>query len=180
MAYSIEKPTFALRNDFSMNKKHTVYLLSGSNIGDKASFLWFAVYQISKRIGTIINVSSIYETEPWGVDNQAPYYNQAIHLETTLPPQKLLSELKNIEKDAGRLPNTHMQPRVLDIDILLIDDLIIQSKNLKVPHSQLINRNFAIIPLAELAPNIIHPTLHLTIQELTQKTGDSLDVKKAY
>jgi len=163
-----------------MNKKRVVYLLSGSNIGDKASFLWFAVYQISKRVGTIINVSAIYETEPWGVDNQAPYYNQAIHLETTLQPEKLLSELKSIEKDAGRLPNTHMQPRVLDIDILLIDDLVIQSEHLKVPHSQLINRNFAIIPLAELAPNVIHPTLNLTIQQLTQKTGDSLEVKKAY
>ena len=166
--------------DISMDKKHVVYLLSGSNIGDKASFLWFAIYQISKRIGTIINVSAIYETEPWGVDNQAAYYNQAIHLETTFPPEKLLSELKSIEKDAGRLPNTHMQPRVLDIDILLIDSLIIQSDQLKVPHSQLAKRNFAIIPLAELAPNVIHPTLHLTIQALTQKTGDNLKVDKAY
>lgn len=163
-----------------MNKKHVVYLLSGSNVGDKASFLWFAVYQISKRIGTVIKVSDIYETEPWGVDNQANYYNQAIQLETTLTPQDLLIALKNIEKDAGRLPNTHMQPRVLDIDILLIDDLIIQSPHLKVPHSQLTNRNFAIIPLAELAQNVVHPTLHLTIQELTQKTGDHLKVTKAY
>ena len=163
-----------------MNKKHVVYLLSGSNIGDKASFLWFAIYQISKRIGTIINVSAIYETEPWGVEHQAPYFNQAIHLETTLPPKELLVALKSIEKDAGRLPDTHMQPRVLDIDILLIDDLIIQSNKLKVPHSQLVNRNFAIIPLAELAPNIVHPVLKQTIQALTQKTNDPLKVKKAY
>lgn len=163
-----------------MNKKHVVYLLSGSNIGDKASFLWFAVYQISKRIGTIINVSTIYETEPWGVKNQDTYYNQAIQLETTLSPNELLTQLKNIEKDAGRLPDTHMQPRVLDIDILLIDNLVIQSDNLKVPHSQLINRNFAIIPLAELAPNVIHPILNQSIQELTQNTGDQLKVDKAY
>jgi len=163
-----------------MNKKHVVYLLSGSNIGDKASFLWFAVYQISKRIGTVINVSTIYETEPWGVKNQDTYYNQAIQLETTLSPNELLTQLKNIEKDAGRLPDTHMQPRVLDIDILLIDNLVIQSDNLKVPHAQLINRNFAIIPLAELAPNVIHPILNQSIQELTQNTGDQLKVDKAY
>ena len=163
-----------------MNKKHVVYLLSGSNIGDKASFLWFAVYQISKRIGTVINVSSIYETEPWGVKNQDTYYNQAIQLETTLSPNELLTQLKNIEKDAGRLPDTHMQPRVLDIDILLIDNLVIQSDNLKVPHAQLINRNFAIIPLAELAPDVIHPILNRSIQELTQNTGDQLKVDKAY
>lgn len=163
-----------------MNKKHTVFLLTGSNIGDKASFLWFAVYQISKNVGTILNTSAIYETEPWGVKNQPVYFNQAIQLETLLSPTELLLALKNIEKDAGRLPDTHMQPRVLDIDILLIDDLVIHKDHLKIPHPQLINRNFAIIPLRELAPDRIHPTLNKTITQLAQKTGDSLKVEKAY
>ncbi|HHB80010.1 MAG TPA: 2-amino-4-hydroxy-6-hydroxymethyldihydropteridine diphosphokinase [Saprospiraceae bacterium] len=163
-----------------MNKKHVVYLLSGSNIGDRASFLWFAIYRISQHIGTITRVSAIYETEPWGVKNQPPYFNQAIQIKTHLSPSELLIALKNIEKDAGRLPDTHMQPRVLDIDILLYDDLQLQSDHLKIPHPQLINRNFAIFPLAEIAPDLVHPSLQETISLLAQKTGDSLTVKKAY
>ncbi len=159
-----------------MKDYHTVYLLSGSNIGDKATYLWYAVYQISKRVGFITKVSSMYETEPWGVKNQDDYYNQAIQLQTTLTPDQLLIQLKSIEKDAGRRPGSHMQPRVLDIDILLFDDLLLDKAHLKIPHPQLINRNFAIIPLAEIAPNLIHPSLQLPIHQLAQKTNDTLKV----
>ncbi len=161
-----------------MKKKYQAYLLTGSNIGDKAVNLQFAIDSLAGKVGNITNCSAVYATEPWGVENQPTYYNQAIGIQTNLSPTQLLRKLKQIEKEAGRLPNSHMQPRVLDIDILLIDDLIIQTKQLKVPHHQLENRNFAIIPLAEIAPNLIYPKTGETILELAQNTGDTLAVEK--
>lgn len=161
-----------------MKKKHLAYLLTGSNIGDKAFNLQYAIDQLNIRVGSVLNFSAVYATEPWGVTNQPTYYNQAIELRTNLSPTELLRKLKDIEQAAGRLPNSHMQPRVLDIDILLIDDLVIQSKLLKIPHHQLENRNFAILPLAEIAPNYVHPKLSKTILELAQSTTDTLAVEK--
>lgn len=161
-----------------MNNTHTAYLLTGTNIGNRRANLDFAIKQLNQLAGQVTLQSTIYETEPWGVQNQPAYFNQALAIQTSFSPKDLLIQLKEIESLAGRAPNSHMQPRVLDIDILLFDELIISSRVLRVPHPQLINRNFAIVPLAEIAPDYIHPVLQVPINKLRQLSKDTLHVEK--
>ena len=133
---------------------------------------------IEENCGDIIAISSVYETAAWGVTDQPPFLNQAVVLDTALSPSALMTGLLEIENKMGRLRHLKMGPRTIDIDILLMDDLAIRSDHLSIPHPSLHLRKFALVPLAEVAANIVHPEKNKTISELLTDCPDSLPVNK--
>jgi 2-amino-4-hydroxy-6-hydroxymethyldihydropteridine diphosphokinase len=157
---------------------NTAYLLIGGNLGNKSAYLEQAIQLIKQTCGNIVHYSAIYETEAWGLTGQPSFYNQALALQTTLSPETLMQQLLEIEAQMGRKRITKMGPRIIDLDILLIDDLIISSGLLTLPHPALPFRKFALLPLAEIAPSIIHPVLHKTAGQLLEECADDLDVQK--
>lgn len=157
---------------------HIAYLLTGSNLGERANFISQANTDIEQRCGKIIRHSAIYETAPWGLLSQPAFLNQAIAIETTLSPQSLMKRLLSIETEMGRTRTIQFGPRTIDIDILLIDSLIIDTPSLQIPHPALPNRRFALIPLLEIAPTLIHPILNKSIETLLTLCPDESDVQK--
>ena len=157
---------------------HTAYLLLGSNLGYRHSYLEQAKELIGKHCGTIIQQSSVYETAAWGVADQPSFYNQVIVLQTTLLPETLMQQLLDIEESMGRKRTIKYGPRTIDIDIQLIDNLTNNSTLLTLPHPYLPERRFALLPLSEVAPQLVHPVLHKTITELLSDCTDRLEVKK--
>ena len=149
---------------------HTVYLSVGSNLGDRVSFIQFALDRLSEnaRIRNL-KVSSLLETEPYGYVNQAPFVNGAIRLQTLYQPEELLELLHRIEAEAGRERKIHWGPRTLDLDIIFYDDLILEETDLIVPHVDMANRMFVLAPLAELCPGKVHPVLHKTVAQMHQE-----------
>lgn len=145
-----------------------VYLALGSNLGDKADNLQKAIDLIAERIGTLSAISSVYKTEPWGFDSRNLFLNQVIGVETTLSPLQLLQMTQKIEKELGRAEKSTItyKDRIIDIDIILYGDYIIESKELTLPHPLFHLRDFVMKPLAEIAPELVHPILHKTIREL--------------
>jgi 2-amino-4-hydroxy-6-hydroxymethyldihydropteridine diphosphokinase len=156
----------------------TAYLLMGGNIGDREAYLDKAAKKIEQNCGSIIRSSSIYETAAWGNTDQAAFYNQAVSISTALTPEDLLQQLLTIELQMGRTRNIYMGPRTIDLDILLMDDLVIHTAQLQVPHPRLADRRFALTPLAEIAPELVHPLLHKTIAVLLAECTDDSDVQK--
>lgn len=164
--------------DFSNNKKYIAYILTGSNLGNSLQYLQQAKELIAKTCGKILKQSTYYKTAAWGFTEQPDFFNQSLMLETNLPPEKLMQELLNIEAAMGRKRVIKMGPRVIDIDILLIENFICNTALLQVPHPQLCNRKFALVPLAEIAAEAIHPVEKKTIIQLLQQCDDKLDVQK--
>ncbi len=139
-------------------KRSTAYIGIGSNMGDRQAYLDFAVNAISENERCRIKAVSEYiETEPWGVKEQASFLNGCIKLETLLDPHELLAFLQSIENEAGRERKVHWGPRTLDLDILLYDDLIIQTDELTIPHPYMHKREFVLKPLCEIAPYAYNP-----------------------
>lgn len=157
---------------------NTAYLLGGSNMGNRTAYLQLATKIIEEECGSIIARSHIYETAAWGVVDQPSFYNQAVAVRTALLPQQLMQALLNIEATIGRQRVQKMGPRIIDLDVLLIDDLIINTPLLTVPHPHLTERRFALTPLAEIAPMLVHPVVHTTIAELLMKCEDKLPVQQ--
>ncbi len=157
---------------------HTAYLLIGGNLGNRKSNLEQAAQLVEEHCGDIISISAVYETAAWGFTDQPSFLNQVLVLNTELEPEQLMHELLDVEKKLGRVREQKMGPRTIDIDILLIDDLILQTDHLTIPHPALSQRRFALIPLAEVAPVKIHPTLKKTIAELLTDCPDTLAVNK--
>jgi 2-amino-4-hydroxy-6-hydroxymethyldihydropteridine diphosphokinase len=157
---------------------NTAYLLIGGNLGDRAAYLQEAVKHIEARCGSITSSSSIYETAAWGNTNQPTFYNQALKLITPLSPVSLLEQLLAIELEMGRVRSEKYGPRTIDLDILMIDDKVIDTPTLTIPHPQLHNRRFALLPLTEIAPSLHHPVLDKTVSELLENCTDTLDVQK--
>jgi 2-amino-4-hydroxy-6-hydroxymethyldihydropteridine diphosphokinase len=149
-----------------------VYLGLGSNLGDRDANLRAAVERLGQRM-SITRVSSVYETEPLLVEDQPRFHNLASSGQTSLDPLSLLGALKGIERALGRVPGPRYGPRLIDIDILLIDDLIFSTSELTIPHPALVERAFALIPLAEIAPNQRHPVAKETIVELASRLDAS-------
>jgi 2-amino-4-hydroxy-6-hydroxymethyldihydropteridine diphosphokinase len=155
-----------------------VYLLLGSNLGDRLFLLKQAAGYIETQAGTIVQYSSIYETKSWGKTDEPDYLNQVLLINTMLQPHELLAKLLEIELLLGRKREEKWGSRTMDIDILFYDDMIINEPGLTVPHPQLHNRRFTLEPLVELAPNFIHPVLQKALKKLKDDLQDELQVKK--
>lgn len=156
----------------------SIFILLGSNVGDRNSHLNYARQEISRLIGEIITVSSIYKTAAWGKTEQPAFYNQVIEIKSKFTPEKMLSVILEIEKEAGRIRVEKWGPRILDIDILLWGDLVIMTEHLTVPHPEIPNRRFTLLPLNEIAHNFIHPTTMKSISQMLAACTDDLVVEK--
>ncbi len=155
-----------------------VYLSLGSNMGQKQENLTMALDYISQRL-RIEKKSSVYDTEPVGNPNQPRFLNMVCRASTSLPPAGLLFMVKGIESKMGRLPGPANSPRIIDIDILLYGDQIIDTPDLKIPHPRLAERAFVLVPLAEIAPDVMHPVLKQSIKDLlTLVQGNTQGVLK--
>ena len=157
---------------------NTAYLLIGGNLGNRYAYLQKAMRLIQQSCGNIVHSSAIYETAAWGKTDQPSFYNRALALETELAPEQLMYKLLEIETAMGRKRTEKLGPRIIDLDILLIDRLIISTDLLQLPHPALPMRKFALLPLSEIAPGLIHPVFKKTIAELLTDCTDELDVQK--
>ena len=156
-----------------MNK---IFLLTGGNIGDRKKNLETAAVFIEKEIGSIVQSSKIYETEAWGITNQAPFYNQVLLIESEFSAKAILQKILKVEEDMGRVRTIKNAARIIDIDILFFNDEVINEPNLNVPHREIVNRRFVLTPLNELAPNFVHPVLNKSIHHLLANCTDELKV----
>jgi len=156
------------KRDYSGIKMVTVYLGLGSNLGRCQYNLDRALDFLSQRL-RVEKVSSVYDTEPVGNTNQPRFLNQVCQVSTGLEPIALLTLLKGIESKLGRLPHTSNGPRPIDIDILFYGDQVMETPKLVIPHPRLTERAFVLIPLAEIAPELVHPVNGKTITELKRQ-----------
>ena len=147
-------------------------------MGDRLANIQHAQSLIAQKVGTIVQCSSIFETEAWGLKEQAPFLNQAIELATHLEAPELLVQLQAIEQSLGRVRTQYLGPRTMDIDIIYFNDAIIHTHDLQIPHPHIQDRNFVLSPLVELAPTYRHPQLGLTNQELLAVCKDVSAVYK--
>ena len=154
------------------------YLLIGGNQGDRIGTMSKARERIAADAGVIRSCSSLYETAAWGRTDQPDFINQALQVETPLDAPSLLQTLLNIETAMGRKRMEKYGSRIIDIDILFFNDAIIREPGLLIPHPELQNRRFALTPLAEIAPDHIHPIFRLPVRELLINCTDPLTVKK--
>jgi 2-amino-4-hydroxy-6-hydroxymethyldihydropteridine diphosphokinase len=158
-----------------MNK---TYLLLGSNMGNSQKQLQEAIRQIRKDIGEVTRRSALYQTAAWGDTHQPDFLNQVIVISTPMTAAQTMQAILLIEKRMGRIRTRKNAPRIIDIDILFFNKEVIEEPDLLVPHPQLSNRRFVLIPLNELSANFIHPVLKKTIHYLLRVCPDKLAVKK--
>jgi 2-amino-4-hydroxy-6-hydroxymethyldihydropteridine diphosphokinase len=160
-------------------KKSTTYLLLGSNSGNRSMLLTRALTMISSSIGTIVRKSSVYETAPWGFEAEVPFLNQAIVVETGLSAQRILEGILEIEMEFGRkrVPGGYAS-RSIDIDILFYGQKIIMTPELTIPHPLIRERRFVLVPLQEIAPDLVHPVYGVNIRGLLASCGDTGTVRK--
>jgi len=155
-----------------------VYLLLGSNLGDRQGYLRQAINLIEEEVAPVSVASSLYETQSWGKTDEPDYLNQVVCIKTELPADTILKKILNIELMMGRRREVKWGSRIIDIDILFYGSDIIDEPNLVVPHPQLHNRMFTLAPLAEIAPDFVHPLLGKHIFELKTELKSNLHVKK--
>jgi 2-amino-4-hydroxy-6-hydroxymethyldihydropteridine diphosphokinase len=158
-----------------MNK---VFLITGGNIGDRKKKLELAAKSIEKNIGDIVASSSIYETEAWGNTEQASFYNQIHIVESKLAAEEIMHKILEIEKEMGRIRTIKNAARIIDIDILFFNNEIIDDSILTIPHKEINNRRFVLMPLQELAPDLIHPILQMSISKLLSICKDPLSATR--
>lgn len=158
-----------------MNK---VFLLFGGNLGDRSENIRMTKLFINKYIGVVLKESKIYETEPWGFECELNFLNQVVYLETEKTAQQVLTEVLKIELMLGReRSNQQWKERTMDIDILFYNNEVINQPNLIVPHHYLHERRFALIPMADINSEFVHPKLNKTINQLISELTDTLIVK---
>jgi len=161
------------------NIVHTAWIGLGSNLGDRKDNLERARRSLEKSGNLIKATSSVYRSPPWGFESSNHFFNQCIVIETRLMPAKLLALLKQTEKVYGRdLDGNGYTDRVIDLDILFIDDLIISEDQLEVPHPRIAQRLFVLKPLHEISPAKMHPVLKRTVSELLATCSDRSNVER--
>jgi len=159
-------------------KLKNTYLLLGSNIEPRISFLKKAEQEIQNRIGELIKTSSVYETAPWGFKNVTSFLNKVLLISTELEAEAVLEIIHQIEEEMGRVRSGNSySSRTIDIDILYFGLDVFTSNTLQIPHPRLHLRKFTLLPLVEVAPDYQHPKFHLKNKELLQKCTDQLEVK---
>jgi len=154
-----------------------IYLLLGSNLGDKWVNLLNARRQINELAGKVSLCSMIYHSAAWGKASQPSFLNQVISISSELTPKQLLSVLQSIEYEMGRVKIEKWGARIIDIDILYFSDLIIDQPELKIPHPEIAKRRFTLVPLVELIPEFIHPVLQKTNLGMLKVCNDYLNVR---
>jgi 2-amino-4-hydroxy-6-hydroxymethyldihydropteridine diphosphokinase len=147
-------------------------------MGDRHLFLEQARLLLSRQVGPVQRQSAVYETAAWGKTDQAAFLNQVLLVQTHLPPLPLLQQIHAIEKELGRERQEKWAARVVDIDMLFYEQEVVREPGLTVPHPELHKRRFTLVPLAELAPGLLHPVLSKTVQELLEECPDALEVRK--
>lgn len=157
-----------------------VFLLLGSNLGDRHVYLQKAIEMISAEVSPVTKTSSVYETQSWGKTDEPDYLNQVVEVQTHIPARNLLEKVLAIELEMGRIREVKWGSRVIDIDVLFYGDAIINEVGLTIPHPQLHNRRFTLEPLGELAPGFIHPVFKKSVLQLKNDLKDNLIVKKLY
>jgi len=145
-----------------------VYIGIGSNIGNRQANCAGAVEELKSKGITVKKISSMHETEPWGLKEQPKFINMAVEAETSMSPEELLSAIKDIEEDMGRKETVKWGPRIMDLDILFYDDIVIDMEHLHIPHPLLHKRDFVLNPLSEIAPGKLHPVLRKTVDQLKE------------
>jgi 2-amino-4-hydroxy-6-hydroxymethyldihydropteridine diphosphokinase len=152
---------------------HTVFFGIGTNLGNRKANLRKVIELIGETIGRVLKSSSVYETAPWGFEAENDFLNMAVMVETSYSPAELMKKITGIESMLGRERNQdRYSSRVIDIDILLYDDLVMAENGLKIPHPLMHERKFVLAPLSEIAPEIIHPGLKMTISALLKRCRD--------
>lgn len=156
--------------------ENEVYLLLGSNLGDRNENLERAKIGIAHTAALILNSSSLYETQPWGKTDQPGFINQVIQVACDSTPRELLTRLLALEAEMGRLRKEQWGPRLIDMDILFFGQQIVSDHDLTIPHPGISERRFTLVPLAEIAPGFVHPLLKKTCQQLLAECQDPLGV----
>lgn len=161
-----------------LQQVNIVYLLLGSNLGNRRQFLYEAMQRIAEEIGRIVQQSSVYETQAWGNTAVPDYLNQVLEIETESAPHQLLRQVLAIEEKAGRRREEKWGSRTIDIDILFYNHQVINTPDLIIPHPLIQERRFVLEPLTEIVPELLHPVIMKTMKTLKQELNDSLTVKK--
>ena len=156
---------------------NAAYILIGGNLADRINNLAEARMNIEKDLGEIIKTSSIYETASWGITDQPDFLNQVLLVETTFSAEETMQLILSIENKMGRVRTEKNASRIIDIDILFFNDEIINQKDLTIPHPEIQNRKFALIPMNEIAPHFLHPVFKQSIQNLLSTSKDKLEVR---
>jgi 2-amino-4-hydroxy-6-hydroxymethyldihydropteridine diphosphokinase len=154
------------------------YLITGGNLGDRVANLETSIRHLEINAGRLLQASAIYQTAAWGMEDQPDFLNQVLLLQTSLAPTDLLQSMLQIERQMGRIREAKYGPRTIDIDLLLYNQVVMNEPHLTLPHPRFHLRRFALQPLADLAPSLLHPVLHQTIGHLLLHCADPLNVKK--
>ncbi|MEX0987461.1 MAG: 2-amino-4-hydroxy-6-hydroxymethyldihydropteridine diphosphokinase [Bacteroidales bacterium] len=158
---------------------HTVWVGVGTNLGNRRENLAVASERICENRCRIVAASVIYESEPWGFESENSFYNQCLVLETSLSPLELLESFQVIEREMGRKSTGEgFADRIIDLDILFYDNLVIQGRTLQIPHPKMAERLFVLLPLAEISPGKIHPVLNQPVSALKNRCKDRTIVKR--
>ena len=156
-----------------------LFLLLGGNMGDKKQLFENALSRLEEELGEITQLSSVYETEPWGFQSEDLFWNQVVVINTKWSPEKILTKTQAIELELGRTRKAErFVSRLIDIDLLFYDDLVLQNSDLELPHPRMVDRRFVLDPLSEIAPDFIHPVFNKTIKVLLKDCSDPLQVSK--